>query len=558
MEFCDAGLGEHVNRRATLESHSLSLFVYRMVSKDMGVTVKTQSLFGVLLLIPLLVSSRSADAQEPKEMPKPQAVTGAPEDIEAGKRLYQKRCSYCHGDEGKGDGPAADFFTPRPRDFTSGLYKYRSTPTGQMPRDEDLLKTISRGLPGTGMPNWDDVLKDKERMQVIQYIKTFSRRFGRLTAPPTPIAVGKQVSASKDSIARGKELYKSLECFKCHGDEGRGDGPSAPDLKDDFGFPVRARNLTRKWYFRGGHEPEDIYLRFNTGLAGTPMPSFATSLDNEKSWDLANYVVSLSPAKKPELKFVVKAKRIAADVPEDPQDPRWDSMELFEFPLVGQVTQDAPRDFTAMLNDMDVKAVYNDQEIAVMLVWDDPTQSAPNPETGSFSDMVAIQFPNRIPTGATKPYFLMGDSENPVNLWKWKSDTQRLFETNAWGMDKEIEQKADSQNLKGKGVYHQGQYRLVFKRALRTADVQDDIQFEIAKFIPIAFNTWDGSAGDTGKKRSVTAWYYLFLEPPVSPTVYVYPSIFAVVAIGLEWWIVRKSRNLNWSRKKSDAERSTS
>ena len=92
-------------------------------------------------------------------------------------------------------------------------------------------------------------------------------------------------------------------------------GPTAPDLKDDFGFPVQPRNLTRKWYFRGGHEPDDIYLRFNTGLAGTPMPAFDTSLNNEKSWDLANYIVSLSPAKKPDLKFVVKAKRIAGELP---------------------------------------------------------------------------------------------------------------------------------------------------------------------------------------------------------------------------------------------------
>src|SRR6266446_5711308 len=156
------------------------------------------------------------------------------------------------------------------------------------------------------------------------------------------------------------------------------------------------------------------------------MPSFDTSLDNEKSWDLANYVVSLSPATKPELKFVVKARRISGEVPEDPEDPRWDGMELFEFPMVGQVIQDAPRNFIAMLNDMDVKAVYNDKEIAIKLVWDDPTRSVPIAEKESFADAVAIQFPSRIPAGATKPYFLNGDSENPVNLWKWKSDTQRL------------------------------------------------------------------------------------------------------------------------------------
>ena len=529
-----------------------------MVSKDMGVTVKKKFLVSGLLPVLLLAVSLRAMAQEQKEAPQAQGVTGTAEDIEAGKKIYDKRCVYCHGDEGKGDGPAAEFFTPRPRNFVSGLYKYRSTPTGNMPTVADLFKTVSHGLPGTGMPSWDDVLKDKERMQVIQYIKTFSRRFARLTAPPSPMVVGKKVASSKESIARGKEMYKTLECFKCHGDEGRGDGPSAPDLKDDFGFPVRPRNLTRKWYFRGGQTPEDVYLRFNTGLAGTPMPSFAASLDNEKSWDLANYVISLSPAKKPDLKFAIKAEPISGEVPGDPEDPRWHGMESFEFPLVGQVTQDAPRNFTSMLNDMDVKAVYNDKEIAIHLVWDVPNMSMPNPETKSFTDAAAIQFPNQIPAGPTKPYFLMGDGENPVNLWTWRSDTQRMAETNAWGMDREVVQPADSQNLKGKGVYHHGQYRLVLKRALRTPDTQNDLQFEIGKFTPIAFNTWDGSNGETGKNRSVTAWYYIYLEPPVSTTVYVYPSIFAVVAVGLEWWMIRKSRNFIQARTKSGAERQPS
>ena len=308
---------------------------------EMGMTVKTRHLtICLLLLIIMLAFSRFAIAQEQKEASKAQGTAGVSADIESGKKIYEKRCSYCHGDEGKGDGPAAEFFTPRPRDFTSGLYKYRSTPTGKMPRDEDLLKTIDHGLPGTGMPGWDDVLNEKDRMQVAHYIKTFSRRFARLTESPAAFSVGKKVSSSKESVARGKELYKALECFKCHGDKGRGDGPSAPDLKDDFGFPVQPRNLTRKWYFRGGHEPDDIYLRFNTGLAGTPMPAFDTSLNNEKSWDLANYIVSLSPGKKPDLKFVVKAKRITGELPENPDDPLWEGLELFEFPMVGQVVED--------------------------------------------------------------------------------------------------------------------------------------------------------------------------------------------------------------------------
>jgi DMSO reductase family type II enzyme heme b subunit len=519
----------------------------------MSLLMKRKIFRPVASLVILLASASFAfAAEESKEAPRaegPKDTKAVPAaDAETGKTVYDKRCGYCHGDEGRGDGPAAEFFMPRPRDFTAGLYKYRSTPTGKMPRDEDLLKTIDHGLPGTGMPGWDDVLNEKERMAVAQYIKTFSKRFARLTAPPEAFKVGNKVSSSKESIARGKELYRALECFKCHGDEGRGDGPSAPDLKDDFGFPVQPRNLTRKWYFRGGQEPEDIFLRVNTGLAGTPMPAFDTSLDNEKSWDLANYVVSLSPEKKPNLKFVVKAKRIEGELPENPDDPLWDGLELFQFPLVGQVVVD-PRNFTAVPNDMDVKAVYNDKEFAVKLVWDDPTHSVPNTEKGSFADAVAVQFPNKPTPGVGKPFFLMGDAENPVNLWIWKSDTGKAIEENAWGMDKVKEQESGSQGLKEKGLYSHGQYRLVLKRPLRTQDAQNDLQFEPEKFIPIAFNTWDGSAGETGKKKSVTAWYDLYLEPLVPPTVYIYPTVFALIAAGLEWLAVRKSRSFSREQK---------
>jgi hypothetical protein len=104
-------------------------------------------------------------------------------------------------------------------------------------------------------------------------------------------------------------------------------------------------------------------------------------------------------------------------------------------------------------------------------------------------------------------------------------------------------------------MYSHGQYRLVLKRSLRTTDSQNDLQFEPQMFIPIAFNTWDGSVGETGKKKSVSTWYDLYLEPPVPPTVYVYPTVFAIVAAGLEWWIVRRSRSLTREQKKTDGEK---
>ena len=80
--------------------------------------------------------------------PKP---TTTPELVERGKAIYFQRCSFCHGLLGDGNGPAADFMDPRPRDFTLGTFKFRTTQSGELPLDEDLFRTVSRGLSGTGM-----------------------------------------------------------------------------------------------------------------------------------------------------------------------------------------------------------------------------------------------------------------------------------------------------------------------------------------------------------------------------------------------------------------------
>ena len=63
----------------------------------------------------------------------------------AGKELYQRHCTQCHGDKGDGNGVAAPHLQPRPRDFTSGKYKIRTTPSGTLPTDEDLKHIIRMG-----------------------------------------------------------------------------------------------------------------------------------------------------------------------------------------------------------------------------------------------------------------------------------------------------------------------------------------------------------------------------------------------------------------------------
>ena len=213
-----------------------------------------------------------------------------------GKAVYDAHCVECHGESGRGDGPAAAFLRPRPRDFTSGKFKIRSTETGSVPTDEDLIRSVRQGLYGTAMPAWDRILSDADIQRRGQYVKSLSpqlRRSGagrsRSATPNTP--------SSPDSVARGQNVYAKLQCGKCHGSDGRGTGAVTTTFEDDWRQPLRAADLTEPWTFHGGATSRDVFLRFRTGMAGTPMPSFADAAGEGEMWDLANYVVSL--ARKP-------------------------------------------------------------------------------------------------------------------------------------------------------------------------------------------------------------------------------------------------------------------
>jgi cytochrome c oxidase cbb3-type subunit 2 len=175
---------------------------------------------------------------------------------------------------------------PRPRDFTRGAFKYKSTPFGQPPTDEDLIRTVRDGLPGGAMPAWRDLLNEMDIRGVVEQIKSYAR----VDRPaPQPIPIPPHVPPDPTSIARGQQLYRTM-CASCHGTDGR----LQVELKDDKGYPVVARDLTAPWTFRGGSAPEQIWLRITTGLAPAPMPPFAASATPEQRWDVVNYVLSLA------------------------------------------------------------------------------------------------------------------------------------------------------------------------------------------------------------------------------------------------------------------------
>ena len=209
-----------------------------------------------------------------------------------GQQIYQVNCAVCHGVEGDGNGPAASMFRIRPRDFRTGIFKFRSTPSGSLPTDDDLLRTVTQGVRWTGMIGRPD-LGDNDRRAVIQYIETFSPRFVK-ERPGKPIGVPAAPPKTQEILDQGKRLYKESGCNACHGEQGRGDGPSAGELKDDWGWPIWPSDLTWRPLKRGS-DIRETYLTLVSGLSGTPMPSYADSLSSRELWALVYYLESLVP-----------------------------------------------------------------------------------------------------------------------------------------------------------------------------------------------------------------------------------------------------------------------
>jgi cytochrome c oxidase cbb3-type subunit 2 len=215
-------------------------------------------------------------------------------ELTRGRAVYMEQCASCHGVRGDGRSEVASSLNPRPRNFTIGVYKFRSTPTGQLPTDEDLLRTITAGIPGTSMDRYAD-LPERDRRALVVYLKSLSPRFQSESAGP-PISVPSGRPVSLDAAARGYVVYDRMRCAACHGDGARGDGPLAEDLLDEDGLPIRPADLTKPG-LKGGPGPEALYRTVMTGLDGTPMPSYGDSLKPSDAWDLALYVLSLSQTK---------------------------------------------------------------------------------------------------------------------------------------------------------------------------------------------------------------------------------------------------------------------
>lgn len=201
-----------------------------------------------------------------------------------GQSVYATHCAVCHGLQGNGKGEVAAQLATKPRDFTKGEYKIKSTPSGSLPTDADLIRSIKYGVPGTAMVP-QDYLSDAEVQAVVEYIKSFSRRFAQATARK-PIVIPSPPSRTPERVAHGEVVYKKADCAQCHGQNGKGDGPSAKDLS------IKPADFTQR-PLKNGPAVQDIFRTILTGFDGTPMPAYQFILEDEEAWDLAYYIESL-------------------------------------------------------------------------------------------------------------------------------------------------------------------------------------------------------------------------------------------------------------------------
>jgi DMSO reductase family type II enzyme heme b subunit len=487
------------------------------------------------------------------------------QDTTHGKVVYEKWCAGCHGDVGAGDGPAAAYMLPRPRDFTGAIYKIRSTASGQLPTDADLMRAIDDGLPGSAMPAWRTRLSESERRDVRAHLKTFSSFFADTSQHVEALKFGSAPGGGSgaEALKVGRQFYDSIGCRKCHGDQGRGDGPSAPTLKDDAGFPIFAADLHQNWLFRGGATVDDIYRRLRTGLDGTPMPSFSDLIDQkflteEQLWRLAQYVRSLSPAEPPEVRDVIHAPQLEGKLPTSPDDSGWAGVDRYWFPLVGQIIR-KPRWFAPAVSGVWVQAAHDGRTLALRLSWDDRSQSPDtawlpfekrmlvtlvSDDSGAVAgarwpDQLAVQFPHRVPEGMERPYFLMGAATDPVYQWRWTSGPPRATAGLARGSDRFDTLAAAPA---AQAAYDHGAWSVVFTRSLATADTANELQFATGRAIPVAFFAWDGSSGEHDARMAVSTWYFLALDHPTPARVFISPVVAMLLTLGLGFVVVWRAQ----------------
>lgn len=465
-----------------------------------------------------------------------------------GATVYKHMCTFCHGENGDGGGKAMAYLYPWPRDFRKGVFKYRSTPSGSLPLDSDIIKTISKGIKGTAMPAWESALTEDETQAVVDYIKSFSKRF-ETEKPKKPIDPGPTPPTTPEALQKGRQIYQEMRCSRCHGTDLKGGGPMANNLYDIWDHKAFVYDITNPNVNKFGYEKRDLFMTLTTGIDGTPMKTYSHLTDAER-WDLAAYVhskIQMDRLQKAEFEIDLHSQKTDQKIGDDPVNAFWNDIPSHDVQLI---TLNARKN---QINRIRFQSVINDQEIAFRVVWDDPVANRTSSRHQDFKDAVALEFALGdvlLHThGHNEPFFGMGNRAKPVNIWQWRADWQTEIETKkeleyaTKGMDMDVlifggevnpveslnpfrdvpieelnaegfgtltPQPQTKQNILGKGVWKDGQWHVVFRRSLKSLN-KWDVKFQNKQPILIAFAVWDGEYQDRNGRKMVSMWQRLNL-----------------------------------------------
>ncbi len=415
-------------------------------------------------------------------------------DSASGTAAYGQHCARCHGVAGRGDGLDAKRFYPRPRDLTLGVYKFRSTASGSPPSDDDLFRTITSGLPGTNMPDWQH-LDEPTRWQLVAYLKSLSPVFQEST--PAPVAIAEDPGSERADLAKGKALYEQLACAACHGGSGRANGPSAAGLVDDWGRPIRPANLTQGWNYRGGHDARSVMLRVLTGIDGAGMPSYAEAVSPQDAWHLAYYVTSLQES--PHWNPITAVVALQGPLPDSPDDPRWTMAERTDVRLRNMASASGEWEAPPTVNLASIQAIHNEREIAFRVSWADPTQDSQAPPdafalvlkpAGARGDVVTLQ---------AWPYA----GSPALDVCYWSAQTGTAFERLAEDVDRFRAAPSPPPSLASAARYEDGRWHLVLVRPLRPELPEGAAEVAVDGLTSIACVVWDGGNPEA---QAVSPW----------------------------------------------------
>jgi DMSO reductase family type II enzyme heme b subunit len=281
------------------------------------------------------------------------------------------------------------------------------------------------------------------------------------------------------------------------------------------------------------------------------MPSYADLIAEEDRWHLVDFVYSLS---RDEAEYSTLVTAIGVEGSLEPQDlaPRFEEAVAGFFPLFGQIVEPG-RNFHPAATAVEVKVLYDDDEVFFRLAWNDMTpdtlgENLPSLETpesvtedpaavaGTTSDAVAVQLPAAPVSGAVRPYILFGDARNPVDLLfadLAREGGERFVGRGSSGLERA------GVSIPVTAGWEAGQWSVVFRHPRRP---EGGPAFDEGTFVPLAVSVWDGFNGERGNRRSLTSWYHVYVAPLDMPSPVLPAAGYAFVVVLVEFAIVHVAR----------------